>query len=435
MRRREFLVAGGAALLSGLARGGSQNGAEKVAALMRSFVSAKLYRGLACASNHGLLLTDGYRTMAENSDPVTAASLFDLASVGKTQTAALCALLYAQGKLDPDAPFTEYLTEHVLAKENCQITVRDLATHSGGFDNSKPYMVPDATKMFEELYKKRPVWTRGTHYCYACSNFAYLGLIVEKLTGYASLDTAAKAMLWGPLGMTHTTWNTIVGNPDAVEFPEVGGGPPRQIGEHNDLCCHYAPRPMGNGSNFSSVSELLLFVTDMLERKTFPKAYYDLQFSPSFNGDNHRRSFGWDMTAASSTFSEWCATGFSDQAICHAGWTGPAIAVDPVRGFAGVVLGNRIASKERTMGPRMQLLDVMAKRGASDSCIESGTTERSATSHSVSHVSVPVSATAVVCGMASTVGTFDTRTATESDAVNVTALDTRPPIKSCLLVR
>ena len=73
MRRREFLVAGGAALLSGLARGGSQNGAEKVAALMRSFVSAKLYRGLACASNHGLLLTDGYRTMAENSDPSGAA--------------------------------------------------------------------------------------------------------------------------------------------------------------------------------------------------------------------------------------------------------------------------------------------------------------------------------------------------------------------------
>ncbi|MBQ7188359.1 MAG: hypothetical protein IJR99_02990, partial [Kiritimatiellae bacterium] len=62
MRRREFLMAGGAALLCGMARGGGQNGAEKTAALMRGFVSAKLYRGLACASNHGLLLTDGCRT-------------------------------------------------------------------------------------------------------------------------------------------------------------------------------------------------------------------------------------------------------------------------------------------------------------------------------------------------------------------------------------
>ena len=428
-------MAGGAALLCGMARGGGQNGAEKTAALMRGFVSAKLYRGLACASNHGLLLTDGCRTMAEDSDPITASSLFDLASVGKTQTAALCALLYAQGKLDPDAPFTEYLTEHVLAKENCQITVRDLATHSGGFDNSKPYMVPDATKMFEELYKKRPVWTRGTHYCYACSNFVYLGLIVEKLTGYASLDAAAKAMLWGPLGMTHTTWNTIVGNPDAVEFPEVGGGPPRQIGEHNDLCCHYAPRPMGNGSSFSSAPELLLFVTDMLERRTFPKAYYDLQFSVSFDGDNHRRSFGWEMTAASSSFSDWSATGFSAQAICHTGWTGPAIAVDPVRGFAGVVLGNRIASKEKTMGPRMQLLEVMANRGASATCIESGAIERDPPVRARSAVAVSVAAVTAASAVVQASTALDTRTGTE-DASDGIALDTRrPPAISRLFVR
>jgi CubicO group peptidase (beta-lactamase class C family) len=52
-------------------------------------------------------------------------------------------------------------------------------------------------------------------------------------------------------------------------------------------------------------------------------------------------------------------TGFSSSAICHTGWTGGAIAVDPEQGFAGVVLGNRLASKEKTMGPRMHLLDMM----------------------------------------------------------------------------
>ena len=39
---------------------------------------------------------------------------------------------------------------------------------------------------------------------------------------------------------------------------------------------------------------------------------------------------------------------------------GPAIAVDPVRSFAGVVLGNRLASKQKTMGTRLHLLDLMA---------------------------------------------------------------------------
>ena len=142
-----------------------------VRAAIRKCIADGLYAGLACASNHGDLYLEGSTRLGEPKLPITADSLFDLASVGKTQTAALCALLHADGKLDVDAPFTEYLPEHVLAKENCRITVRDLATHSGGFDNAKPYMVADPVRMFEELYRKRPVWPCGDRFCYACSNF------------------------------------------------------------------------------------------------------------------------------------------------------------------------------------------------------------------------------------------------------------------------
>jgi CubicO group peptidase (beta-lactamase class C family) len=306
----------------------------------------------------------GMRTLDEPRLPVTADTLFDLASVGKTQTAALCALMYADGKLDVDAPFTEYLPEHVLAKENCRITVRDLATHSGGFNNQKPYMTPDVKKMFEELFRKRPVFPRGERFVYACSNYVYLGLIVERLTGL-DLDVAARKMLWGPLGMKRTTWKPVVGDPNVAEYPAstyecVKGTPDRRrIGEYNDVCAYLAPRPMGNGANFSTVGDMMLFAADMLERRHFPAAYYDIMFSPSFDRGGHRRSFGWDMTAEKSTFSVWAQTGFSPSAICHTGWTGGAIAVDPASGFAGVVLGNRLAGKEKTMGPRMHLLDMM----------------------------------------------------------------------------
>jgi len=328
---------------------------------MRAYVAKGLFGGIVCASNRGDLACAGLRTLNPDGGPMTANSVFDLASVGKTQTASLCALLYADGKLDPDAPFTEYLSEHVLAKENCKITVRDLATHSGGFDNSKPYMTPDPKAYFEKLYAKRPVRPRGEKFEYACSNFVYLGLIVEKLTGL-DLDAAAKKMLWGPLGMTHTTWNAIVGNPDAVEFARsTYAGPVRQIGEHNDICAHYAPRPMGNGSCFSTAPDMLRYCEDLLGRARFPKAYYDLLFTPSFEKGGHRRSFGWDMAAKDSTFTEWVPTNFSDAAICHTGWTGGAIAVDPKRDFAGVVLASQTAGKSKTMGPRMNLLELMAQ--------------------------------------------------------------------------
>lgn len=107
---------------------------------------------------------------------------------------------------------------------------------------------------------------------------------------------------------------------------------------------------------------MLRFCEDMLRRERFPKAYYDLLFAPSFDRGGHRRSFGWDMTASDSTFSAWTRTEFSDVAICHTGYTGPAIAVDPKRDFAGVVLASQKAGKGKTMGPRLRLLDLMASR-------------------------------------------------------------------------
>jgi len=359
--RREFLFAAGSAALwaSGCLSGARRENAALREA-MRQSVADRQFGGIVCASNRGDLLCEGLRTLTPAGGPMTVDSVFDLASVGKTQTAALCALLYAQGKLDPDAPFTEYVTEHVLAKENCKITVRDLATHSGGFDNAKPYMTPDPKKYFEALYAKRPVRPRGETFDYACSNFVYLGLVVEKLTGL-NLDAAAKKLLWGPLGMRETTWNEIVGNPNAVEFaPSTYGGRPRKIGEHNDICALYAPRPMGNGSSFSTVRDMLKFCDDMLRREKFPKAYYDLQFTPCFDKGGCRRSFGWDMASAESAFVKWTPTRFSDAAICHTGWTGPAIAVDPKRDFAGVVLASQTAGYEKTLGPRMRLLEMMA---------------------------------------------------------------------------
>ena len=368
MKRRDFLhvVCGtaGAYALGGcsLTRGCGNPVLRRAA---DAYVAEGLYSGLACASTRGDMYVCGMRTLDEPRLPVTPDTLFDLASVGKTQTAALCALLHADGRLDVDAPFTKYLPEHVLAKEDCRITIRDLATHSGGFDNSKPYMTSDAKKMFEELFRKRPVFPRGERFVYACSNYVYLGLVVERLTGL-DLGTAAKKMLWGPLAMKRTTWELVVGDSNVAEYPVQtyssikGMTVKRRIGEKNDICAYLAPRPMGNGANFSTVGDMLLFVTDMLERRQFPSAYYNLMFAPSFDQGGHRRSFGWDMTAEKSTFSVWTRTGFSSSAICHTGWTGGAIAVDPANDFAGVVLGNRLASKGETMGPRMKLLDLMA---------------------------------------------------------------------------
>ncbi len=318
---------------------------------LRRQIAEGLMAGCVCGLVGGPLYAAGERTRHPVSTPMTEDCIFDLASVGKTFTASLCARLAAEGRLDPDAPFTKYLPEHVLAKENCAITVRDLATHTGGFDNSKPYILPDPAAFDRALFAKRPVRARDVAYEYACSNFIYLGKIVEHLTG-TDLETAARTLLWNPLGMRDTCWHEIVGNPRAVETFANGHLPP---GMHGDESTRVYPWALGNGSAFSTAGDMLKFADDLLTRRTFPKTYYDLLSTPCWEKDGKRRSFGWDMSAGLHRPFGWSAA-----TIAHGGFTGNTIAVDPERGFAGVVLTSRTGDRLKAYAGHGRLLSLMS---------------------------------------------------------------------------
>ena len=325
---------------------------DAVRAELRRQIDGGLMAGCVCGIVGGALFAAGERTRHPSSSPMTADCIFDLASVGKTFTASLCARLVADGRLDPDAPFTDYLPEHVLAKENCSITVRDLATHTGGFDNSKPYILPDPEAFDRALYAKRPVRPRGERYEYACSNFIYLGRIVERVTG-TDLESAARTLLWRPLGMGDTCWHEVVGNPRAVETFTNGRLPP---GTHGDESARVYPRAMGNGSAFSTAGDMLQFAGDLLSRRTFPKAYYDLLLTPCYEKGGVRRSFGWDMGAGLHRPPGWSAA-----TVAHGGFTGNTIAVDPAHGFAGVVLTNRTGDRLKAYAGQGRLLALMSE--------------------------------------------------------------------------
>ena len=278
---------------------------------------------------------------------MTVESRFDLASVGKVFTAGCCALLAAEGKLDPDAPFVRYLPEY--RDRNCDITVRDLAMHVGGFDNSKPYESPDAAVFRRELFSKLPVRPRLAAFEYACSNYILLGMIAERISG-TRLETLATERIWKPLGMKHTRWSAPGAGPDEVEhwFPN------RPAGEHNDTTCHYSPAPLGNGSCFSTADDMMRFALDLLEQKRFPSVYYELATSCGFDKNGDRRSFGWDMRAIHRPRT------LSERTIYHTGWTGQTICVDPGTGFAGVVLTSRTGDHEEAIAGRVRILEALS---------------------------------------------------------------------------
>lgn len=275
-------------------------------------------------------------------------SRFDIASVGKTFTASCCALLCCDGKLDPDAPFTKYLPEHKLGR-NCKITVRHLATHSSGFDNSKPYCTQDKKKFFSALYNQMPVRNPREKYEYSCYNFILLGFIVERVSGM-NLGDFSKKRIWQPLGMTNTQWN----EPGDGEFEVEHYFPHRPAGRHNDTVCYYFGDPLGSGSCFSTCTDMLKFVDDIANRRKFTKEYYDLISTCQYQDGENCRSFGWDMTK-----SDIPKGLLGEHSIFHTGWTGQTIFANPETGKSAVVLTSRTGDWGKAVTGRKTIAEIL----------------------------------------------------------------------------
>lgn len=281
--------------------------------------------------------------------PMSENSRFDIASAGKPFTATCAAILAEKGMLDLDAPFTAYLPEHVLGKE-CPITLRDLAAHASGFDNSKPYCSADHVQFMEQLYAWQPAAPRRTTFCYSCGNYILLGKIAEKVSGM-DLDTLARTLIWEPLGMTHTTWNAPGPGPFEVQHHL----PTREPGVHNDEVCNRANIPLGNGSVFSTAGDLLLFLNDVVQCRKLPEASCRLMQQPEFQAGEKIRTFGWDMSP------DGCPSTLSPKTIHHTGWTGQTLFADPQSGICGVVLTSRTGAREEALKGRMRIMDLIVQ--------------------------------------------------------------------------
>ena len=302
-----------------------------------------------CSTAHPDPVAMGTRLHSpERKEPMPANALFDMMSVTKPIVATAAAQLVAEGKLDPDAPFTKYLPEHVLGP-NCAITVRDLATHSGGFDNERAYFGKKQPYV-KDLMEKRPAWKRGERFFYACYNLIMIGHILERLEG-KHLDAICKARIFDPLGMADTRWWPVVG-PDRARTVQIMRTP-NFIGTCQDGLCQRYKKPQGNAGVFSTAADMLRFVTDILHRKTFKKEVYDLLYTPTFDNATGRRSWGWDMGPKARP------DGWSAASIFHSGFSGQTVAIDPAAGFAGVVLTSRTSEHGTGIICRKRVLTIL----------------------------------------------------------------------------
>lgn len=143
---------------------------------------------------------------------VSPQTVFDLASCSKSFTALAVLLLWHDGIIELDAPFSRYVPEFKL-EDNGQtsiITVRQLLNQTSGLPGtfSEPvayHQGPDAMVNLIAAMKKvginRPP---GSSFEYTNLNYALLGALIERVSG-EPFEDYVKQHIFLPLGMKNTT--------------------------------------------------------------------------------------------------------------------------------------------------------------------------------------------------------------------------------------
>ena len=180
------------------------------AIMQEAVANGKIPGGVVLIGHNGRIVyrkAFGSRSLEPTREPMTANTIFDLASLTKciaTTTAVM--QLIEEGRVRLNDPVAAYLPEFAQNGKG-QITVRELLTHFSGLppdlDLKEPWKGRPAA--FNMAMQVKPDYTPGTRFLYSDINFETLGFLVEKVSGMP-LNEYARAKIFTPLGMNDTTF-------------------------------------------------------------------------------------------------------------------------------------------------------------------------------------------------------------------------------------
>ncbi|MDB5365714.1 MAG: serine hydrolase [Rhodospirillales bacterium] len=157
-------------------------------------------------------------------DPAT--TLFRIGSTSKLFTWTAVMQLVEQGKLDLDKDVNTYLDFKIPDAFGKPVTLRQIMSHSAGFEEGLKYiLVPDAKdlpKLGDFLRNNIParVYPPGEIIAYSNYSTALAGYIVERVSG-KPYDDYIEQQIYAPLGMTNSSFRQPL--PDALQ-PNMSKG-------------------------------------------------------------------------------------------------------------------------------------------------------------------------------------------------------------------
>jgi CubicO group peptidase (beta-lactamase class C family) len=293
----------------------------------------------------------GSRAVVPATEPMTADTIFDLASLTKVvATTTSIMILIEEGRLR----LADSVAAHVPGFERYGkggITVRHLLTHTSGLrpdiDLSDPWTGYETAiaRAIEEV----PTAAPGERFVYSDINFFLLGDIVRRVSGQG-LDRFSRERIFDPLDMKDTTFN-----PPPSVIPRVaptercaGPGCPEEMlrGVVHDPTARRMGGVAGHAGLFSTASDLSRFCRMLLHggqlgsaRILSPLGVARMTSPATPPGARDVRAFGWDLD---SRFASNSGDLLPVGSFGHTGFTGTSLWIDPLTGVYVVFLSNRV---------------------------------------------------------------------------------------------
>ncbi|MFD2168578.1 serine hydrolase [Tumebacillus lipolyticus] len=153
----------------------------------------------------------GVTAVGESGVPVTAETLFPIASCTKPLTGTLLMRLVQAGQVELDVPIRQFLPDFRLRDESAaeRITLRMLLSHQAGFRDGGTFIgradsAGLADFASEQLSQEELFAPPGKLYCYSNRNSSLAGYLAERVTGKA-FARLMEEELFIPLGMNSST--------------------------------------------------------------------------------------------------------------------------------------------------------------------------------------------------------------------------------------
>ena len=294
------------------------------------------------------------------SGQVSPATLFDLASLTKPlATTAMAMILYERGQLELDAPIAAIIPEFMHGQSDPRrrsVTFRHLLAHSSG--------LPAYEKLFLQAHSRDELLHGAfstplssdplSHVEYSDIGFIILGVALERIAE-ESLDTFCQREIFGPLGMSNSTFNppaairrqippTADERQEPCRSPTAGGRPGtfrnRIIqGEVQDENAFVLGGVAGHAGLFSTANDIARYAETMLKGGSpilLPETISLFTRRESSPPDTSR-TLGWDTPTTPSQSGKL----LGPRSYGHLGYTGTSIWIDPDRQVSITLLTNR----------------------------------------------------------------------------------------------